>query len=310
MIKSPKVINAFSVVALFLIFANNICYGQQTPVFPEYNYNPFIVNSAYAGFLDEGEITLAGSGFLGAIEGSPETVGLSFHSPLRDGIMGLGGAVIRDQIGVTTTTSAYGAYSYRIFFDFKENRPYWQIYQKPSLSFGLTAGMQQFQDNLLELGISNDPTFASNVNATLPLVGIGILFNKANFYAGVSTPNILGSRFSSDDRVDLKSVYYGNFGYRFFPNGDDILLKPSMLVKYENGSPLQADINMSLSLRDKLEVGVGYRTNSSINVLAGFYLFDSFRFIYTYNIASKDLTIGNTHGLILSFQFNRGYSID
>lgn len=67
---------------------------------------------------------------------------------------------------------------------------------------------------------------------------------------------------------------------------------------------------MALSIRSTFEVGLGYRTNSSINVLAGFYLFDSFRLIYTYNIASKDLTIGNTHGLILSFQFNKAYAIN
>lgn len=310
MIKSPIFNTTLSSTVLFWLFVSNFCFSQQTPIFPEYNYNPFIINSAYAGFLSESEITFAGSGFISSVEGSPETLGLSFHSPLRDRAMGIGAGVIRDQIGVTTTTSAYAAYSYKIFFDFQENRPYWKVFEKPSLSFGITAGAQQFQDNLLELGISNDPIFASNVNATLPIVGVGILFNKANFYAGISTPNVLGSRFSSDDRVDLQSVYYGNFGYRFFLVEEDILLKPSILIKYESGTPLQTDLNMSLSLRNTFEVGLGYRTNSSINVLAGFYLFDSVRFIYTYNIASKDLTIGNTHGLILSFQFNRGYSID
>jgi len=298
------------ILKLLFFFIGAMCWGQQTPSFPEYNYNPFIINSAYAGFLPSSEITLTGTGFFGAVEGSPETTNLSFHSPLSDGTMGVGAGVIRDKIGVTTSTDIYAAYSYKIFFDFKENRPDWQIYQKPSLSFGISAGIKQFQDNLLELGIINDPTFSSNINATLPIVGIGILFNKANFYAGFSTPNVLGTRFASDDRVNLENIYLGNFGYRFFPSGDKILLKPSILLKYEQGAPLQADINTALSVRNTFEIGLGYRTDSSVNVLAGFYLFDSFRLIYNYNIASKDATIGNTHGLILSFQFNRGYAIE
>ncbi len=285
------------------------CYGQQTPVFSEYNYNPFIVNSAYAGLSKAGEITFATNGLFSSIDGSPENLNLSFHMPLKADKMGIGAALIQDKIGVTTSTSAFVAYSYKIFFDFQENRPYWEVFQKPSLSFGITAGMQQYQNNLLELGITNDPTFSRNVNASIPTIGAGVLFNKSNFYAGLSTPNLLGTRFSSDDSIELRSPYYGYFGYRFFSSQyENLLLKPSLLLKYEEGAPLQGDLNLALSYRNILELGVGYRTNSSFNMLAGFYLFESLRIIYHYNAAPKNLAFGNTHGVILSYSFKRGYS--
>ena len=301
-------------VLLSLLSYNSIS-GQQTAVFPEYNFNPFIINSAYAGLLPTTEATLTNSGFFNSIDGSPKNFSLSFHTPINvgraKGKIGVGAGLIRDQIGVTTSTSAFVAYSYKIFFDFKDDRPYWQIYQPGTLSFGITAGVQQYQDNLLDLGIMNDPNFSQNINATIPTIGIGFLFNHARFYAGISTPNLLGDSLASDDNLDLKSPVYGYFGYRFYNNRfEDFMLKPSVLIKSEKGAPLQIDTNISLSYRNRFEVGAGYRTSSSINLLAGVYLFNNLRFIYHYNMALKDSPLGNTHGLMLSYRFGKGYIND
>lgn len=295
-------------VLLSFIFSNAIS-AQQTAVFSEYNYNPFILNSAYAGLLPTSEITLTNTGFIARVEGSPQNFSLSFNSPLNDGRVGLGAGIVRDQIGVTTTTNFFAAYSYKIFFDFESNRPYWQIYQPGVLSFGITAGLQQFQDNLLELGITNDPNFAENINATIPTIGVGFLFNHARFYAGVSAPNVLGDKLASRDDLNLSNPVYGYFGYRFFTTiFEKMMIKPNMLLKYENGAPLQADINLAASFQNRFEIGAGYRTSSSMNLLAGIYLIKNFRLIYHYNLALKDSPLGNTHGLMLSYRFGNGYA--
>ncbi len=284
--------------------------SQQTAVYPEYNFNPFIINSAYAGALPSTEATITNTGF-SSFEGSPRNFSLSFHSPLRDGKVGLGAGFIRDQIGVTTNTNFFAAYSYKIFFDFEDNRPYWQVYQPGVLSFGIQVGVQQFQDNLLDLGIMNDPNFAENIDATIPTVGVGILFNHARFYAGVSAPNIFGDQLASRDDLDLSNPVYGYFGYRFFTNiFEEMMIKPNMLLRYEQGAPLQADLNLAVSFKNKFEIGAGYRTSSSINLLAGVYLIRNMRLIYHYNMAVKDSPIGNTQGLMLSYRFGDGYAID
>lgn len=305
-------IGTLTLGVLLSLLSHNAIFGQQTAVFSEYNYNPFIINSAYAGLLPTTEATLTNTGFFNSIEGGPKNFSLSFHSPMNDGKVGLGAAMVRDQIGVTTSTSFFAAYSYKIFFDFKDDRPYWQIYQPGTLSFGITAGVQQYQDNLLELGIMNDPNFSQNINATIPTVGIGFLFNHARFYAGVSTPNILGDKLASDDNLQLESPIYGYFGYRFYNNKfEDFMLKPSILLKTEKGAPIEIDTNVSVSYRNRFELGAGYRSNSSINVLGGIYLIKNFRLIYNYNLALKDNPIGNTHGIMLSYRFGKsGYAKD
>ncbi len=292
----------------FLLLAMN-ANGQQTAAFPEYNYNPFLINSAYAGMLPDAEISIGNSGFFNQIEGSPKNFSLSLHTPLSDGKIGVGAGIIRDQIGVTTNTNVFAAYSYKIFFDFKDDRPYWQIYQPGVLSFGITAGIQQFQDNLLELGIVDDPNFSENITATVPSIGVGFLFNHSRFYTGVSVPNILGDQLANRDDLRLSNPIYGYFGYRFFTNRyQEIMVKPNVLLKYEKGAPFQADINVAFSYKNKFELGAGFRTSSSANLLAGIYLFDSIRLIYHYNIALKQNPLGNTHGFLLSYRFGEGFT--
>ncbi|WP_209402299.1 PorP/SprF family type IX secretion system membrane protein [Pseudozobellia sp. WGM2] len=305
-----KLFNNIALTSLFIFVAVINGRAQQTPTFSEYNYNPYLINSAFAGLAPSAEIGINNSGFFNQIEGSPRNFALSFHTPLNRGKLGLGAGIVRDKIGVTTSTSAFATYSYKIFFDTKSNRPYWQIYTPNSVSFSISPGVQQYQENLLELGIMNDPNFAMNINATIPTVGIGFLLNLTNVYVGLSTPNVIGDMLSSDENVDINVPYYGYLGYRFFSNQfEELMIKPNILLKYENGAPFQADINLAVSFSN-FELGTGYRTNSSINLLAGIYFLKNLRFIYNYNLATNDSPLGNTHGLILNYRFGDGYKID
>ena len=81
-------------------------------------------------------------------------------------------------------------------------------------------------------------------------------------------------------------------------------------MKYENGAPFQMDINLAMSYKNKFELGTGYRTNSSINLLAGIYLFKNIRAVYNYNLAFNNSPLGNTHGIIISYLFGEGYYRD
>ncbi|WP_405400772.1 PorP/SprF family type IX secretion system membrane protein [Maribacter sp. Asnod2-G09] len=299
------------IIAFVLVALTNTSMAQQTPTFSEYNYNPYLVNSAFAGLAPSAEIGISNTGTFNQFEGSPKSFALSFHTPLNRGKIGLGAGLIRDEVGVTTSTSAFATYSYKIFFDTKSNRPYWQIYTPNSLSFSISPGVQQYQENLLELGIMGDPNFAMNINATIPTIGLGFLLNLADVYVGVSTPNIIGDMLVTEDNVEINVPYYGYLGYRFFSNKfEELMVKPNLLLKYENGAPFQVDMNIAVSYRNRFELGTGYRTNSSINLLAGVYLFKNIRAIYSYNLAMKDSPLGNTHGIIATYRFGEGFSRD
>jgi type IX secretion system PorP/SprF family membrane protein len=308
-----KTMYQFALLAIYFLFQidGSKLQAQQTPLFAEYNYNPYLINTAYAGLAPSTEVSLSNTGFFNQVEGSPRSFALSLHTPLNRGKVGLGAGFIRDEIGVTTSTNAFATYSYKIFFDTKKNRPYWQVYTPNSLSFAITGGIQQYQDNLLDLGIVGDPNFAQNINASIPTIGLGILLNLADFHLGFSAPNVLGDTLATDDNLDLSNAYYGYFGYRFYSNiFEEIMIKPNVLAKYENGAPFQLDFNVAMSYKNRFELGTGYRTNSSINLLAGVYLLKNIRAIYNYNLAFNDNPLGNTHGIVVSYLFGEGYHRD
>ncbi|KPM32725.1 Bacteroidetes-specific Putative membrane protein [Croceitalea dokdonensis DOKDO 023] len=283
--------------------------AQQTPVFSEYNYNPFLINAAYAGVENGAEATLSNSGFNSQFDGTPQNLSFTFNTRLNEGKMGLGAGIINDQIGVTNATQIFAAYAYKIYLN-DNMHPYWKVYDRSFISFGLSAGALLYNEDLLQLGLQGDPNFAENINATLPAAGMGILFGHANFFAGVSIPNVLGDTFANQDNIELSRPMYAYTGYHFATNRYDpqLILKPSLLFKYENGAPFQVDVNLSANFKNAFELGAGFRTGNTFNFVAGFYLFKNFRALYNYSqIALGNAPIANTHGILLSYRAGDGF---
>ena len=137
---------------LMFFVACTFTIAQQTAAFSEYNYNPFIINSAYAGMLPTSEVTTSYSGIARTVEGSPTNFALSFNSPMNDGNMGFGAGFVRDQIGVTTNSNFFAPTPIKFALMCDGNIMTGKYSNQGWLSFGITAGVKQFQENLLDLG--------------------------------------------------------------------------------------------------------------------------------------------------------------
>lgn len=299
---------SLAVIVFLYSMQSNLIFAQQTPVFANYSYNTVIINPAHAGYYDDVDATLVNSGFFNAVDGSPQNLSLTVNAPLRSKNLGLAAGVSVDQIGVTTATSFFGSYSYKIFFDSEYAQGRWWAYDPNIISFGITAGGIQYKEDLLSLGILDDPEFQQNINEFVPTLGVGFLYNKDRIYFGLSAPNLLGSSVSSERGINLKSAYYSYFGYRFFTTQlEEVLVNPSVLVKYVSGAPLQVDCNLMVNYLNKVEFGAGYRTSETLSLLAGFHIGTNFKLIYNYSYALKEYNNINTHGIVLNYRFGKGY---
>ncbi len=282
--------------------------AQQTPIFANYNYNPIILNPAHAGYYETTDISVFTRGYFNTTDGSPRDLGASFNTSFRNEHQGFGGSVISDEIGVTKTTHISLAYAYKIHFDKNFNRPIWWAYNPHILSFGITGGLLSYNENLLDLGITNDPNFDHNINSSIPTLGIGILYNREEAYIGFSVPNLLGTSLASDQDIDLQNVYYGYAGLRLFTSRyQKLLWNPSVLFKYTQGAPAQIDFNSTFNYKNSIELGFGYRTNTSINYILGFKLSNHFRFLYQFNQGVRSSPIKSSHGIVLSYRFGNGF---
>lgn len=298
--------NNILLIALLLskVFLLSII-AQQTPVFADYTYNSIIINPAHAGFYENTDITLANRGHLNNIEGSPKNIALTVNIPTNSKNVGLGGAIFNDRIGITNTTGFLAAYSYKLFFN--SNRHTWWDYNPHVLSFGITGGFNIYDENLLALGIQNDPNFQNNINTVIPTIGIGVFYNREKMYIGLSATNLLGNSLSSEENINIDSPLYLLAGYRFYTTiFEDIMINPSILIKQTSGTPIQADFNTKLNFKNKYEIGIGYRTNSSLNFLIGFNITNNYRISYNYNKAIKN-TLMSTHGVVLNIRLKNGF---
>jgi len=282
--------------------------AQQTPVFSEYDSNTVLINPAHSGFYAETEIVAANNGYLNNIDGGPQNFAITLNLPLQDQKMGLGIGTTNDKVGVTDASSFFVSYAYKIKFATNYRRAVWWELNPEVLSFGVTAGVVSYNEDLLSLGLRDDPNFAQNTNVNQPTFGVGALFNTNTFYVGVSALNLFTNSISNiENNLNLDTPVYAYAGYRIFATKfEEILIKPNALIKYVKGAPTQIDLNTTVNYKNKFEVGGGYRSNSSINLLAGFY-FKNFRFRYNYNMSFLESPIPNTHGFIVSARFGGGF---
>lgn len=301
-------IKKYNLIMIVFLIQSSLIFAQQTPVFANYNYNTVIINPAHAGYYEDVDATLVNSGFFDAMDGSPKNLSLTVNAPLRSKNLGLAAGVSVDQIGVATATSFFGSYSYKIFFDSEYAQGRWWAYDPNIISFGITAGGIQYNEDLLSLGILDDPEFQQNINEFAPSLGVGFLYNKDRFYVGLSAPNLLGSSLSTETNLYLETAFYSYFGYRFFTSQlEEILINPSVLLKYVSGAPMQVDLNVMANYLNKVEFGVGYRTSENINFVAGFHIGSNFKLLYNYSYALEDYNNINVHGFILNYRFGDGY---
>ena len=300
-----KIKNIILIVVTLSTGVFHAIFGQQTPVFANYSYNNVVINPAHAGYYPDIDITVTNRGHLNGIEGSPKNIGLTVNFPASFKNVGIGAGISNDRIGVTNITSLFGAYSYKIHFN-SDNSTWWD-YNPHVLSFGVTAGAMLYNENLLDLGIQNDPNFANNISTIIPTIGAGVFYNRERIYVGFSIPNLLGNTLSSENNINIKSTYYFLGGYRLFATRfQEIMINPSVLIKYVSGAPIQADLNTKINYKNKFELGLGYRTNSSINFLTGFHISNNFRILYNYNKTMNNTTM-DTHGIVLNFRLGNGF---
>ncbi len=285
-----------SLLVLFscLLFAGTTS-AQQDPQYTQYMYNMNVVNPAYAGSKETLSMTALYRKQWSGLEGAPETITFSGHSPVSDKV-GLGLSAIKDELGPVKETNVYVDFSYTL-----------QVSETLKLALGLKAGATFHDVGLtdLELQDPNDPFFSQDINNTYPNVGAGAFFYGDNFYIGLSVPNFLNSVHLDENGLKYGSEvmhYFATAGYVFQVN-DNFKLKPSALVKSAFEAPLSFDVNLNALFYEKFEIGASYRLEDSFSGLVGFQVAPFLRVGYAYDHVTSELdAVANaSHEVIITF---------
>jgi len=244
-----------------LLFMMLGAYAQQEAQYTQFMYNKLTLNPAYAGSAGQPCIScLHRTQWIG-FEGAPSSQVVNFHMPAFADKVGIGASLSHDKIGPTHNYTAALMYAYRIKM------------KKGTLNIGVRGSLRSYQVNWSDLeathgGDSDIPT--NNTSRLLPNFGVGVYYDRENFYVGLSTPNILNNDLSYDyltNNTDFGRVrrhFYLMSGF-IFNVSESVKFKPAVLVKYVQNSPIDADLNASFIFMNKLWTGLSYRFGGDAN---------------------------------------------
>ena len=282
--------HSYFTIILLILLGTFSSTAQQDPQYTQYMYNTEVVNPAYAGSRDALSFGLLLRTQWVSFEGAPRTGTFTVNSPIGSlDNMGLGLAIVSDQLGPANETNVNVDYSYSI-----------NTSDTAELSFGLKAGLDILNVDFTKLNIrhENDPRFQDNIdNKVQPQIGAGIYYNTQKLYAGLSVPNFLTSKHfdestlanASSDVIAAERLHYFLIAGYVFDLSDNLKFKPATLVKAVSGSPLQWDASANFLINEKFTVGVAYRWSAALSAMLGFQASDQIFIGFGYDYQSTDI---------------------
>jgi type IX secretion system PorP/SprF family membrane protein len=288
---------------LVLLFCSTASFAQQDAQFTQYMYNTINVNPAYAG--SRGVLSIFGlyrTQWVG-LDGAPETSSFSVNTPVGNNV-GLGVSLINDKIGPTNENNLSADFSYSI-----------PTSATAKLSFGIKGSANLFKLDPTKLTPEDqgDPQFQDFKNKFTPNIGAGVYWHTDKAYVGLSVPNFIQTNRYDDNDVAIykdKINYYFIAGYVFeLDRYETVKIKPAIMTKMVEGSPLQVDASANFMFNDKFVIGVAYRWSASVSALAGFQITDGLYLGYAYDRETTKLVNYNSgsHEIFLRFEFLNKY---
>ncbi|MCC9061838.1 PorP/SprF family type IX secretion system membrane protein [Flavobacterium piscisymbiosum] len=290
-----------NILAGALLLFSSMLFAQQESLFTTYRYHMNLVNPAYAGV--DGETVLATTirqQWTG-IKDAPQTQAVSFGTSVGSNL-GIGISMVYDKTFIEKQTQLGLDVSYKI-----------QVGALTDLYLGVKAGGNFYNVNTsgLETYVpQSDPALAT-INQFNPNVGVGALLKNDKFYVSLSVPRILNTeRARNKDgytavATDRAHVYLSS-GYDFdLETATALILKPSFMMRYVNGSPLSVDLNLMLQIEKFLEIGASYRVDNAYAGILGFNISDRMTLGYAYEVSTGNVMASakNSNEFYLRFKF-------
>lgn len=259
--------------------------AQQDAQFTQYMYNGIFYNAAFAGKEEGYSITaLHRSQWLNystssGAGGAPTTQLLSFSGRMKGVPLGFGLVVVNDQIGPFNNQEVDLSLAYHLRLG------------RGNLRLGASGG---FFSSTIKFGefspVNPDPSIPSSgdENQLQPKASVGLLFDRGNFYLGLSSRSLNEPSFdfgSGSLANQLENHNYLLVGYRINTFAQ-FSVEPSMLVKSVSLNTFSYDFSVMGTYNKRISLGMAYRLQESASVLVGYSLLkdNSLRLGYAFDL--------------------------
>lgn len=290
------------IISLIIFLANSFLFAQQTPIFTQYMFNPFMINPAVAGTNNYYQIRLNSRFQWAGITDAPITNCLSAYGPSsgKNKNMGFGGYVVSDVTGPTSRTGFYGGYAYNI-----------AVNNEIRLSMGLSLGVLQYKIDGSKIvpSESNDELLQGGVSSQLvPDASAGLYLYASNFQVGFSALQLINNKLKIYDTQTglskLTSNFYLTGGYKYFIDRD-WAIEPTAIIKEVGPVPLQLDLTAKGIYQGLVWGALGFRTGDAVSVLIGYVYQKKIYIGYSYDIGISPIHRyeSGSHEIMINYHF-------
>ncbi|PRY14830.1 type IX secretion system PorP/SprF family membrane protein [Pontibacter ummariensis] len=300
-------------VLLLMLLWGTYAQGQQQPQFTHYGFNGIQISPAYAGITNRPEfLSIYRYQWLGYDAtfddgGSPQTLFLAAHTPVRLLHGGVGLSLMRDRIANTTVLSAALSYSYHV-----------NIGETGRLGLGVQGNINNIKKGSYRVIDVGDPNVPLNSSDTKFDIGAGIWYESETFYGGGGVTNLLQAEYAFESALyEFPDTTYSGRGILLgenhiyvtagyhLPLTTDITLTPTVLLKHDTET-FSFDVGGRVTYLEKYWAGVNYRYEEAVSALVGVSLLEdnALRVGYaldltTFQEAAKAAT---SHEVMLSYR--------
>jgi type IX secretion system PorP/SprF family membrane protein len=275
--------------------------AQQDPQYSQYMFNQLALNPAYAGSKE----ALSAAAFFRSqwtgLEGAPQTETMTLHGPTHKKKVGLGLAIIADQIGPKNSIGAMGSYAYRLRLG------------RGKLSMGLRFGVYNFTYNWDDITYKDQADVYNTHTRTsiiVPTADAGLYYYTNSMYTGISATHLYNGKLTTvsnltGDDASLAPHVFFTFG-KGWQLSEQLTFNPSCVVKAAKHSPATADVNMSFLLDNRFWLGVSVRSSKVLVAYAQFYATEKFKIGYAYDFGFNKIgrAGGGSHEISLIYDFH------
>lgn len=284
---------------IFLLIAAKV-WCQQDAQYNLYQFNPLIINPAYAGSRDAINATASVRNQWAGFEGAPRTVAASVHAPVLNRNIGLGFTLYNDVMGPRNLTAAHANFAYIV-----------KLSNKYKLSFGLNAGLNRYAFNFNKLTYKqneNGIDFSQVQTFNSFDANSGIYFRSNSFFIGYSNTHLFSKEVFNLSTTNNGSLSYRLRTHQFLSIGKSFLINekfifaPTILFKSVNNNG-SVDVNLNAFLFKKVWFGLFTRLGYGPGFLFQYYVSNNFKVGYSYDTgAGKARNLGSSHEVILNFE--------
>lgn len=285
-----KKLNLYLFPIVLILFGGENALAQQEPIFTQLDNTIHFFNPASSGLNYRIQSTALARYQWSGVNGAPNAQFVNYSMKLQPLHGGIGINYLHETIAFSEYNRVKLNYAYHLV-----------EFQGGQLSIGLSAGINNLKitPNWTPPTTVIDPTLPTGSNDTRFTSDLGLMYKNDRLSVGLSVTQLNQARYSFGYRDALHVNFYGDY---LFKMSTAWKLKPQMIVTSDLVK-ISALLNFITTFKDKYHFGAGFRPTESVNIMAGWDIFESYRIRYSYDlgISSINSSSSGSHEICVGF---------